>query len=93
MRHGIYMFINLENEMVMDMFGLHPVGNWPSGSRTQEWEIEPLGHGYTIRNVGTDTYLSVVEIENTAPIFATHFPVAWYFRRVNVQEEVDPCYE
>ncbi|KAI6126101.1 hypothetical protein EDD16DRAFT_1702834 [Pisolithus croceorrhizus] len=109
------MFINLETEMVMDMFGLHPGANWPSGSRTQEvssfalldvirsfltlrsdivqWEIEPLGHGYTIRNVGTGMYLSVVAIENTAPIFATHYPVAWYFRRVNVQEEVDPCYD
>ncbi|KAI6044375.1 hypothetical protein EDC04DRAFT_360416 [Pisolithus marmoratus] len=93
MRHGIYMFVNLENEMVMDMFGHHPVANWPSGSRTQEWEIRPLGHGYTIRNVATDTYLSVVEIENTAPLWGTHFPVAWYFRRIHIQEGGDPCYE
>ncbi|KAL4066097.1 hypothetical protein J3A83DRAFT_354220 [Scleroderma citrinum] len=93
LRHGVYMFFNVESGQVADMIGRNLVGGWPNNSRTQEWEVAPLGHGYTICNLGTGLYLSVVVIRNTAPIIPTHFPVAWDFRMVQVPDQHEPCFE
>ncbi|KAG2051018.1 hypothetical protein BDR06DRAFT_1010767 [Suillus hirtellus] len=63
------------------------VGSPPCGDSVQKWEIAPLGAGYTIRNMQTGTHLSVKELCRGATIFAGHFPTAWQFITVKVDDE------
>ncbi|KAG1795141.1 uncharacterized protein HD556DRAFT_1442479 [Suillus plorans] len=63
------------------------VGSPPCDDSVQKWGIAPSGAGYTIRNMQTGTHLSVKEICCGTAVFAGHFPTAWQFITVKVDDE------
>ncbi|KAG1907914.1 uncharacterized protein F5891DRAFT_1220488 [Suillus fuscotomentosus] len=90
MQPGVYKFINRLSGTAMALDKqdyTSVVGSPPCGDSVQKWEIAPLGAGYTIRNMQTGTHLSVKELCRGATIFAGHFPTAWQFITVKVDDE------
>lgn len=90
MQPGIYKFINRQSGTAMDLAEddyTRVVGFPPRDDSSQQWEIAPLGAGYTIRNMQTSTYISVKGIVDNVAVFAGHFPAAWQFTTVKVDDE------
>ncbi|KAG6332668.1 hypothetical protein ID866_6422 [Astraeus odoratus] len=92
--HGIYKFLNRQSGTAMDMVGDTVVG--PSCLRIApdiQWEIQPLGDGFMIRNVQTQKYLSVKALFRSAPVIATSYPTAWHINKVYLPDENAVFYE
>lgn len=58
-----------------------------------QWEIQPLGEGFMIRNVQTQKYLSIKALFRTAPVIATSYPTSWHINRVYLPDENAVFYE
>ncbi|KAI0796422.1 ricin B lectin domain-containing protein [Irpex lacteus] len=80
-RSGAYLVVNAHNNKVLDLsasdnksiitFPLH-------GGANQQWRIEPLGEGYSIRSISSGKYVTFEErIGDGALVIANGFPVSW----------------
>ncbi|KAG1834100.1 hypothetical protein EV424DRAFT_1552209, partial [Suillus variegatus] len=90
MQPGVYKFINRMSGTAMALDKrdyTRVVGSPPCDDSVQKWEIAPSGAGYTIRNMQTGTHISVKEICPETAVFAGHFPAAWQFTTVKVDDE------
>ncbi|KAG0693878.1 hypothetical protein DFH29DRAFT_881130 [Suillus ampliporus] len=75
MQPGVYQLINRQSGTALDLLK----NDYTSVAVGNQWEIAPLGAGFTIRNMKTGTYLSVNQLQGRTPVFAGHFPTAWQF--------------
>ncbi|KAG1750369.1 uncharacterized protein EDB91DRAFT_1106916 [Suillus paluster] len=90
MQPGVYQLINRQSGTALAMLKddyTCVAGYPPCDDSIQKWEIAPLGAGYTIRNMHTDTYLSAKGLDGGGPVFAGHFPAAWQVVTVKVNDE------
>ncbi|KAI0089353.1 hypothetical protein BDY19DRAFT_945440 [Irpex rosettiformis] len=78
---GVYVLVNVLDGKVMDLSGddHKSVITFPlHGGSNQQWHIESLGEGYSIRNLSSWKYLTVEEgICDGATVVANGFPVSW----------------
>jgi len=81
MQPGIYTFTNVLSSSAMDLSGgdhKSIIGFPAHGRDNQQWELTPLGHGFSIRSLSSGQYLTIeAGIYNGVPIVASPFPVSW----------------
>ncbi|KAI0796421.1 hypothetical protein BC629DRAFT_1505456 [Irpex lacteus] len=78
---GVYLLVNVYNNKVMDLSGNDnkSVSTFPlHGGPNQQWRIEHLGEGYSIRSISSGKYLTSEEcVCDGAAVVANGFPVSW----------------
>lgn len=81
---GIYKIENVSiRDCVLDLSGVDNktiIGFSAHGWENQQWEISPLGAGYSIKSVHTGNYVTIESgLANGTTVVANPYPVSWVF--------------
>jgi len=90
---GIYKIENASiPDCVIDLSGVDNktiIGFSAHGWENQQWEISPLGAGYSIRSVHTGNYVTIESgLANGTTVVANPYPVSWVFDASDCKEDV-----
>ncbi|KAI5116578.1 hypothetical protein M0805_006734 [Coniferiporia weirii] len=77
---GTYIISNIRTGTVLevaDYDNKSVIGQNRHGRENQQWTLEYLGGGYSIRNVRSGGYLSFENLVNGTPLIVTNYPTPW----------------
>lgn len=58
------------------------------GNKNQQWEISPMGAGYSIRSVHNGNYVTIESGLADGTVVANPYPVSWVFDASDPEENV-----